>query len=484
MTSTHLISRLQYRVSCPDEAQAFELRHMLSSVVTQEVSAVVEELCSRYVAADEWIHISRLEIDLGDLSIHTLRNHVAALVSQQLEQALVERINNLQPEQRGVASRQSSDAAAFFFFLENGVLPRWVPAAEIDIAQLAESVRTSHPEALATFLTERRADKNIWLRIVLQLDRTTKVAIIWGIPALRAAYEAAQQVNGAQLSGGKVPADSQVNIPQRAAVQEANIQEAVLLLASQVLADTPVTETIITQIITLADSGSRMMSPVNIPPPLLSATTGQSAEQEILAALITATERSSRSLSASPDESINEDADTPADPIIAGEKLVVHTSGIVLLHPFLKPFFRQLNLLQGNEWIDVAAQQKAIHILHYLSTGRQQQPEWHLALEKIMCGLAPHTPILREVVLEEPEIAECQDLLSSVIEHWAALKSTSIAALQEVFLRRDGLLQQTADGWVLQVARKTPDVLLEALPWNLSLLKFPWTDYIIEVLWQ
>ncbi len=140
-------------------------------------------------------------------------------------------------------------------------------------------------------------------------------------------------------------------------------------------------------------------------------------------------------------------------------------------------------MLHDKEWKNKDAQYKAVHLLKFLSTGTQNIPEYNLTLEKIMCGLNIEEPLPLEVFLDENEMNESTSLLESVIEHWKALKNTSVYSLRESFLKRDGLLTIKDNGWLLQVERKTLDVLIDSIPWGYSILNFPWSDRVIFVEW-
>ena len=70
-----------------------------------------------------------------------------------------------------------------------------------------------------------------------------------------------------------------------------------------------------------------------------------------------------------------------------------------------------------------------------------------------------------------------------MITHWSALKNTSIDGLREGFLKRDGLITKKENGWLLQVERKTMDVLLENIPWGYSTISLMWNDYLLTVEW-
>jgi len=92
-------------------------------------------------------------------------------------------------------------------------------------------------------------------------------------------------------------------------------------------------------------------------------------------------------------------------------------------------------------------------------------------------------PIDSEIVLTQKEMDEADLLLQSVIEHWKALKNTSITGLRESFLKRDGIITPKENGWLLQIERKTLDVLLDKIPWGFSTISLPWNRYIIFTEW-
>jgi len=145
------------------------------------------------------------------------------------------------------------------------------------------------------------------------------------------------------------------------------------------------------------------------------------------------------------------------------------------LGAFLNSFFTNLDLLDGAYWKSKEAQYRAVHLLKFLSSGEQQNPEFNLTLEKIICGLSPEESLPVDIILTADETNEAQSLLESVIEHWKVLKNTSVNGLRESFLKRDGLLKKIEMDWLLQVERKTLDVLIDTIPWGFSTLRFPWT---------
>ena len=88
-----------------------------------------------------------------------------------------------------------------------------------------------------------------------------------------------------------------------------------------------------------------------------------------------------------------------------------------------------------------------------------------------------------DIVLEESIINECDKLLRAVIRNWSVLKSTSPNGLRQTFLQRSALIKQQDNEWNFMFERKGVDVLIDKLPYGLSLIKFKWLDNPIHVSW-
>jgi contractile injection system tape measure protein len=166
------------------------------------------------------------------------------------------------------------------------------------------------------------------------------------------------------------------------------------------------------------------------------------------------------------------------------DHLAVRNSGLIILHPFLKLFFKGLGLLHDHKFTNEQACQKAVLLLHFLATGLTEADEFELTLQKILCGLPPDKPVPRYLEISEQEIAECDHLLLSVMSHWPPLKNTSIAGLRTSFLQREGQLSLKEAGWFLQIEHKTIDILLDKMPWGFSMIKLPWMPFMLSVEWR
>jgi hypothetical protein len=166
-----------------------------------------------------------------------------------------------------------------------------------------------------------------------------------------------------------------------------------------------------------------------------------------------------------------------------GDFIFVQNCGIVILVPFLSPYFAELGLLADKEFVDEAARKRAVLLLHYLAAGTNEAAEFDLTFQKLLCGLRLDEPLPGEIELTEKEQSETEELLKSVTQHWHPLNNTSIEGLQTSFLQREGKIKELESGWKLQVETKTVDILLDKLPWGYSTIRLPWLSYTIHVEW-
>jgi hypothetical protein len=166
--------------------------------------------------------------------------------------------------------------------------------------------------------------------------------------------------------------------------------------------------------------------------------------------------------------------------------LSVNYAGLVLLHPFISPFFEATGVKETNSKTIVDSKiARAAALLHFLATGQEELYEYELGLIKILLGLEPETPLLvGEGLLQQGDRQEAERVLQSVINYWSILKNTSINGLRSSFLERSGLLQWTDNGWKLQVEHQSFDMLLEHLPWSISIIKLSWMKLPIYTEWQ
>ncbi|SMO63988.1 hypothetical protein SAMN06265379_1044 [Saccharicrinis carchari] len=165
------------------------------------------------------------------------------------------------------------------------------------------------------------------------------------------------------------------------------------------------------------------------------------------------------------------------------DEIYVRNAGLILIHPFIKAFFKNTKFLDSTGNIKSDCLFQAVQALHYLATGIDEYFEANLLLEKYLCGVSLKTPIPRESLIDGKIKTEGEVLLNEVIKNWPALKNTKPDGLRQMFIHRDGKLIKTKDGYKLIVERKAQDVLLDKLPWGISLVKLPWKDELLFVEW-
>ena len=166
------------------------------------------------------------------------------------------------------------------------------------------------------------------------------------------------------------------------------------------------------------------------------------------------------------------------------EKINIANAGLILFHPFLPAVFEDLKWTDRTKrFVSRTAQQKAVLSLQYLLNGKSRQPEHTLVLNKLLCNWPLHMPVGTATKFSTREKTALAELSSSLREYWDILKNTSHRGLIESFVARPGLVQKTADGYLLQIERKTIDILLESLPFAINTIKLPWNEYLLYTEW-
>jgi hypothetical protein len=173
------------------------------------------------------------------------------------------------------------------------------------------------------------------------------------------------------------------------------------------------------------------------------------------------------------------------EPVETGERFFIANAGLVLVAPFLPQFFLRLGLLEaeGSGWVSPDAADRAVHLLQYLATEQLDAAEPALTLNKLLCGQPLAAPALSGIEARPEELEVCASLLDAAIASWPTMRGSSVAALRETFLQRDGAIERIEGGWRVIVARKALDVLLEDLPWSYSMILHPWMKETIAVAW-
>jgi hypothetical protein len=165
------------------------------------------------------------------------------------------------------------------------------------------------------------------------------------------------------------------------------------------------------------------------------------------------------------------------------KRTIIGNAGLCILAPYLPVFFDHLGLIHNGKFKTKASAYRALYILQYLVNGKQKNYEYHLQLNKLLCGLNINEPIPAYKRLSKWERDEAEDLLASVLQHWKALKSTTINGLRTSFLERKAILTEQDNSWTVQVEKKSFDLLMDSIPWSFNLVKFSWMSKMLKVEW-
>lgn len=161
--------------------------------------------------------------------------------------------------------------------------------------------------------------------------------------------------------------------------------------------------------------------------------------------------------------------------------IIAENAGLIILHPFLKNFLVKTELMDSeNNFTDA---ELAVHVLHYIATGKQQDWDHNLLFEKFLCNLPLNESIAREREIPAEMLEEADILLDAVLRNWTALSNSSADLLRAEFLQRAGKLFMDEISVRLAVERKTHDILLDRLPWSISMTKLPWQQQLIYTTW-
>lgn len=165
------------------------------------------------------------------------------------------------------------------------------------------------------------------------------------------------------------------------------------------------------------------------------------------------------------------------------ETYPILNAGLVLVAPFLPYFFNGLGLLENKMFVSQEAQNRAALLLQCLLEKEEAFEESELLLNKLLCGISPGEIIPVEITLSEVEKEEIPNLLNAMVAQWTALKSTSGESMAKGFFSREGILKKVDRDYQLTIPRISIDILLNRLPWTLSIIKLPWMQETLFVEW-
>ncbi len=160
-------------------------------------------------------------------------------------------------------------------------------------------------------------------------------------------------------------------------------------------------------------------------------------------------------------------------------------AGAVLLAPYLPRLFERDGLMVEGVLAEGSARSVARALVELAVWGAPlaEPRPGSSRVAALLAGVPPELPPM-PAELAPTAGALVEGLLEAVIANWGALGQTSVAGLREAFLRRPGVLRESAEGWRLSVEPRAYDMLLDRLPWSYGVVGHRWMPKPLFVEWR
>lgn len=526
ITSPHRVRRLQWQISTVALDQALLLRQHFCSLWQDELLSAITTAFNEVDFGDSrieplmepTIHIPKLELHLCVTSLEELRDRLPNLIQQQLKVQLQPlEHQQLKPNAQSPSSSisltsQQHTLATLLHYLHTGSLP-WETTDQtaLDITTKLQAVCQQQRSSLLFQLQHHPASRACYFRL-LQLippiqwselftalgDRLPPTVRSVILPILtQLSHESTALTRYTQLNLAAVILFESLKSPTTGSLDHllseiaSRLSPADRLTLSNLISSLP--------IVTIAPFLPTSLSPhLPIPPSPHLPTSPSQPESTVI-----------------PPQHTSESADNSPVPVtgsslspvpfltplgmeshlhLAGTPiastaefpLAIRDAGLLLISPFLPQLLEATGIKHPQHpTIPEAQLPHTAALLHYLVTGNDTLFEHELTLIKVLLGLTPDQSLLvAEGLLQPNDKTEIVALLQALIDYWGALKTTSIDGLRSSFLHRSGLLRERENGWWVKVESKPYDMLLNQLPWSISVVKLPWMQRPIYSEWQ
>ena len=446
-----------------------ELRRMITGMCNNELPHRLATLLDGYSGMDQDLRIDSINVDISLTNSSDLKENLLNIITEKIEIAL----QKVAREQTSVGSERPTETeflTLLTFFLQHGSLPWW------------SSIQTSDAwkKRLDQFFTEHVEQKVVPQSIIPLLNEQSvrqRLAATLTEEQIQLLVLAVHPDKQSTLSALK---ESLASLFKKITEQKLIISSHELiiiwrsaLLATLVAPGTDFEKLFVAHLARLLKAASF----IDTIPALIST--------ESFKRFLVHLEKMQTSEIGLEKASTLENAEEKeiAKNRSSDKKEGIYTAhaGLVLIANYLPTFFNHLELIVDGK---ISNKARAITLLHYLGTGRSEFEEFEISFEKVLCGIESDDLVLSTHVLSTEEKTEANELLTAMISHWSALKSTSPQGLQESFLMREGRLSEKNNQWHLNVQRQSLDVLLDFIPWNFKMIRLPWMNGLLHVNWD
>jgi hypothetical protein len=493
----HIINKQIIDLRIAKSLDAFRIQQAMSDHYRQHLIPLLEKEFDSIAGADEVVLIDRMEIDLGELTEAEIVNvTISDYISNKIIKQFAESLKGCNASNKNVSVKKATginSSRQWLFYMQKGYLP-W------SLLQITERWHTQVLKALATDYSSieelRKAiidNKNVALRIVNQhtepfLVKLTEILTAENQVTLPDAV-AEMQIALNILSGVRETTAHVKKVSEKQLWQELMIIAA---MQSGIKSTAQLSEVLfkkhiaVNELITKESVAAIKLQAKILLPVILQMEKGISAEKKQSKKANLEKEKNDSAKEKLPiaDQALSKEDRKAISHAINEEGIFIQHAGLVITHPFLATLFSRLGLVSEKQFISGEAREKAVFLLHYIVTGNTTAEEHELLLPKVLCGHLLEEPIVKEMQFSDEEREEADSLLKAVIGQWSKLGNTSPGGLRETFLKRAGKIFTKNDSIHIQVESGPVDMLLDLLPWNLSIVKLPWIKDIIKVEWR
>ena len=492
MANNHLIGKQVFHIEVGSSKDTYALQQQLSEMCRENLTPHLEELFNRYVGEEEVLQLKKIEIDLGEINLDktnhdSIVNKILLLVEEEMKQNKPEIISIQSNFRKGQKPSTGESIKEYMFrlwlyWLENGVLPVYgIRPGENWMPQVLEVLATEHT-AISQLKEILAKNEQALQRLILQHN-------VNDLKAIAELYTGFHQQNlSLFLEEFRLFAENEANIFQqlKLSFRELEVKSWELVFREVIFRSKKVDSEYLQKKI-LYSFPRELVKNIK--------ETGEKKPENFLQwnRIIQSV---GKNYGAKEEIGLKEDEENVRKNTSAEENQIpveqeekeglqfVRNAGLVILHPFLFRFFQKLKLVENKDFKDPYSQVKSVLLLQFLTTGKEIVPEYDMFLPKFLCSMPANLPIDHKIQLEKTEKEEANNLLKAVIENWGALGATSPDGLREGFFRREGKFIKNDSGWKLVVEAKAIDILLDKLPWGISIIKLPWMEEHLKVEWR
>ncbi|MBS1596995.1 MAG: hypothetical protein JST75_02135 [Bacteroidetes bacterium] len=472
----HIIKKQFIELTLDKQLDHFRLQQLVSQHYWDHIVPILQKEFDKISSEDEIIQIDRLEIDLGIISERSIgKNEWTIGLISKLEEELYKSINTgYHSKKPARISKSLGVFGQWIFYMQKGYLP-W-NTEQIDDQWYRSVLETLATDFESVLLLQQQIQSDFFVlkRIVGQHREAFLLKLVEIFTAAKQDYliETINELVILSMYLKKGAASLSIRTSE---IKSALWMRTIMLASAQVRSGTK--RKLDEQMISLFLQENKIER--KLPPKLSSQLKTILPLMEKIIAPIQEDRIGERITKME-----KQAADIPRKITIEEEGIFVANAGLVLLHPFLNRLFSRLEFVGKGEFVDIHAQQMAIYVLHYLATGRTESGEHELVIAKILCSYPLEEPVEHSINIPENVLKEADDMMQAAIDQWDILKNTSLSGLREGFLQRSGKLFSKNGNIYVQVEKNSIDVLLDYLPWSLSMIRLPWMKDILRVEWR